>query len=259
MSLAVTSKTGSYDLRHLRAGRYELQACQPPAEGVIRPGIVVRRSRATTGVTVRLPRTGSLTGTVLDGSGTAPEPGVCVTAFPWSGHGFVRVAWTASNGSYHLSGLSPGSYQVLFSPVCLAGFAGVAPQWFDGQPSQASATRVSVAAGQTRRGVDARLSAYGGISGAVTDAAHSPVAGICVTAIAQAAGAAPVVAVTTTSGGYELGDLAPGSYTLKFSSGCGAAGYATQFYDGVSSAQSASPVAVTAGMTTSGIDALMER
>lgn len=259
MSWAVTSKTGSYDLRHLRAGRYDVQACEPPAAGVIRPGIVVTKSRATTGVAVRLPRTGSLTGTVLDGAGKAPEPGVCVTAFPQSGQGFVRVVSTVANGSYHLGGLNPGSYQVLFSPVCLAGFADVAPQWFDGQPSQGSATRVTVIAGQTRRGIDARLPAFGGISGTVTDAAHSPVAGICVSAAARVRDAVPVVAVTATNGTYALGDLAPGKYTLKFGSGCGATGYVTQYYSGVSSAQSASPVAVIAAMTTTAIDATMTR
>jgi hypothetical protein len=259
MSLAVTSKTGGYDLRHLRAGRYDVQACEPPAAGVIRTGIVVRKSRATTGVIVKLPRTGSLTGTVLDGTGKAREPGVCVTAFPQSGHGFVRVVSTASNGSYQLSGLNPGSYQVLFSPVCLAGFAEVAPQWFDGQPSQGSATRVTVIAGQTRRRIDARLPAYGGISGTVTDTARSQVAGICVSAAVRAPGAVPVVAVTASDGTYELGELPPGSYTLKFGSGCGATGYGTQFYNGVSSAQAASPVAVTSAMTTTGIDATMQR
>ena len=259
MSWAVTSKKGGFDLRHLRAGRYDVQACEPPAAGVIRPGVVVRESRATTGVTVRLPRTGSLTGTVLEGTGKEPEPGVCVTAFPQSGHGFVRVVSTASNGSYHLSGLNPGSYQMLFSPVCLAGFAGVAPQWFDGQPSQGSATRVTVIAGQTRRGIDARLPAYGGISGTVTDTARSPVAGICVSASVSAPGAVPVVAVTATDGTYALGNLAPGKYTLEFGSGCGATGYVTQFYNGVNSAQAASPVAVTTAMTTTNIDATMQR
>jgi hypothetical protein len=200
-----------------------------------------------------------LTGTVLDGTGKAPEPGVCVTAFPQTGHGFIRVVSTASNGSYQLSGLNPGSYQVLFSPICLAGFAEVAPQWFDDQPSQGSATRVAVIAGQTRRRIDARLPAYGGISGTVTDAARSPVAGICVSATARAVGAVPVVAVTATDGTYALGDLAPAKYTLKFGSGCGATGYVTQFYNDVSSPQSASPVAVITAMTTTNIDATMQR
>jgi hypothetical protein len=206
MSLTITSKSGAFKLRHLVAGRYDVEACF----AVVRPGIVVRKSRATTRVAITLPRTGSLTGTVLDGTETAPEPGVCVTVFPRSGHGIVRVAWTGSRGRYYLGQLDPGSYRVLFSPVCLAGFANVAPQWFDGQPTQVSATPVSIIAGQTRHGIDARLPAYGGISGTVTDAAHMPVAGICVAAAARMAGAGPVVAVTAAGGAYSLGNLAPG-------------------------------------------------
>ena len=258
LAISGVTKAGHYNLHHLRAGRYSLNACFPPFSGVIKPVVVISNSRATTGVTITLPTTGSLRGRVLDDSGTSAEPGVCVTAFPQSGHGFVQVMSTGADGRYELSGLNPGRYRVLFSPVCLAGFAAVGPQWFKGQPTQASATLVRVAADHTRRGVDARLSAYGGISGMVTDPAHSPVAGICVTAAARATGAVPVVAVTAVSGAYSLGDLAPGNYTLKFSSGCGATGYKTQYYKGASSPRSASPVAVSAATITTGIDATMQ-
>jgi len=68
-----------------------------------------------------------------------------------------------------------------------------------------------------------------------------------------------VVAVTATDGTYALGNLVPGKYTLEFGSGCGATGYVTQFYNGVNSAQAASPVAVTTAMTTTNIDATMQR
>ncbi len=259
MAYAVANRAGRFDLRHLRTGRYDVAACYDANNPVIKPGVVVRSSRATTGVTITLPTTGSLTGTVLDDSGTAAEPGVCVTAFPESGLGLAQVAATGSGGRYNLGGLNPGRYRVLFSPVCLAGFAGVSPQWFNGQATEASATAVTVVAGKTRRNIDARLPAYGAISGTVTDSAHSPVAGICVTAASVGRGATPVVAVTGVTGAYALDDLAPGSYTLQFSSGCGATGFATQFYDGVSSIQAASPVAVTAGVTATGIDATMKR
>ncbi len=258
MGSSLTNEAGHFDLRHLRAGRYDLAACIPFGSGVIKAGVVVRNSRVT-GVTINVPTTGSLRGRVLDGSGTVAEPGVCITAFPQSGHGFVQVAPTGADGRYELSGLNPGRYRVLFSPVCLAGFAAVAPQWFNDRASQASATAVTVVAGQTRGGVDARLLSYGGISGTVTDSAHSPVAGICVTAASVGVSATPVVAVTAVNGAYSLGDLAPGSYTLEFSSGCGATGFATQFYNGVRSIRSASPVAVTAGITRPGIDATMKR
>lgn len=258
IAIADTNKAGAFDLHHLRAGRYDLEAC-PPGSGVIKTGVVVRKTRATTGIAIILPTTGSLRGRVLDGSGTAAEPGACVTAFPQSGHAFVQVTPTDANGRYQLNGLNPGRYRVLFSPVCLAGFAPVAPQWFNGQATQASATAVTVVAGQTRGGINARLPAYGGISGTVTNPAHSPLAGICVTAASAGVGATPVVAVTALSGAYSLGNLAPGSYTLEFSSGCGATGFATQFYNGVRSIGSASPVAVTAGITTPGIDATMKR
>jgi hypothetical protein len=248
MAGGLVGKTGHFRIAHLLAGRYSLQACDFGA--VNKPGVVVRGTRPTTGVTIVLPDTGSLAGRAVTSAGAVPEPGVCVTAFPRAKSGQVVVAATNLAGRWRISGLDPGLYRILFSPVCMAGFPPVAPQWFDNAPGPQSATLVRVTADGTNRGIDALMAPYGGVSGTVTDSAHVPLLGICVTAVPQAPGSISVTAATASDGSYTINDLTPGSYQVDFAAGCGATGYVTQRYSAA--------VTVAAGATTTGIDATMQ-
>lgn len=63
--------------------------------------------------------------------------------------------------------------------------------------------------------------------------------------------------LTGPGGSYSITGLAPGSYTVQFSSGCGTTGLATQWWNGATSATGATPVAVKAGAIATGIDAAM--
>jgi hypothetical protein len=98
------------------------------------------------------------------------------------------------------------------------------------------------------------------IEGTVTDVHGNPLAGICVEAID---GTDNSGTVTASDGTYEVdhGGFATGSYTVYFSAGTnctGTANYASQYYDNAPSAATATAVGVTAGETTTGIDAVME-
>ena len=53
--------------------------------------------------------------------------------------------------------------------------------------------------------------------------------------------------------------LAPGSYEVEFSSGCGATGYKPQWWKSRNSPVGVTLVPVTAGKTTSGISATLHR
>ncbi len=258
-------KDGNYRLPHLRSGRYDLAACWYPGLGrgvVIKKGVTVSGTTATTGVRITLPRMGSIAGSVDSGATPAADPGICVAAVPVSGPGGPGLAATGLRGKYVISGLAPGTYLVQFSPVCIGNLAGVAGQWYQNQTSQANATLVRVNAGQLHSGVDATLAADGGISGIVTDAAHGMrLAGLCVTAADRGPveGNPPVTAVTATDGSYRINDLEPGSYTVRFAVGCGVKGFKPQWYAGASSRSAATPVAVTSNAVSTGIDASMQR
>ena len=255
MGGAIVSKDGLYRIDHLLAGRYTLRAC---GFGLVsKANVVVRGTQPTTGVAIVLPDTGSLAGHVLDSTGT-PQAGVCVTAFPRTGPGVVSVATTSRGGHWTLTGLDPGSYRVLFSPTCMAGFPQVAPQWFNDKPGPGSATPVNVAADRTTRAVNARLAAPGSISGTVTDLAHVALPGICVAALPEADGSVPISAVTPTNGSFSIANLPPGKYLVRFDPGCGASGYLTDWYNGAPSKPSATPVTVVAGMASTDVNAIMQ-
>ena len=130
------------------------------------------------------------------------------------------------------------------------------PQWYLGKRSRAVATRVTVTSGMVTSGIDANLALDGSVTGSATGPGGAPLTGVCVTALG--AGAAPVIAVTA-GGGYTLADLTPGRYRVEFSSGCGAVGYATQWWKNASSAAAATVITVAADATVTGISAAMRR
>jgi Carboxypeptidase regulatory-like domain len=240
-----TGRKGTFNVPELAAGTYSLQFSHCAGTSALAPvtlrGVRVVRTRPTTGIHAVLRPGGSISGTVLGGSGDAAQPGVCVVATPKTGDGLAASAATGPAGTYRIRGLASGKYQILFAADCA-----------DGAAALASATDpglVSVTPGTTRSGVGATLASDGQITGTVTNQSTAGVAGICVTAQPVAAGAAPVVAVTSGNGGYAIPALAPGSYTLEFLASCDATGYATQWWQDASSASAATKFSVAAGAT----------
>jgi hypothetical protein len=61
----------------------------------------------------------------------------------------------------------------------------------------------------------------------------------------------------TRGGGYSVIDLTPGRYRVEFSSGCGASGYATQWWKNASSQGRATIITVPANTVRTGIDAVL--
>jgi hypothetical protein len=68
-------------------------------------------------------------------------------------------------------------------------------------------------------------------------------------------GGAPTLAVTGTTGDYQIAGVLAGGYSVEFTKGCGDASYLTQWYDGAASRARATTVTVTYGLLTDGIDA----
>ena len=106
----------------------------------------------------------------------------------------------------------------------------------------------------------AQAASTGSITGTVTDASGNPLAGIDVTAY-QSDGSGDwewASQVTTASdGSYLISGLSAGVYHVEFSDPNGI--YPSQFYDSVAAlaGDSATPVDVTDGATTPGIDAAL--
>jgi hypothetical protein len=201
---------------------------------------------------------------VRDGAGHR-QAGVCVVAVPADPGNAIGSGATGVHGMYQIRGLGAGTYHVYAGDAfCDSGTGGprLAPQWYKGQQSEATATDVTVTAGATTAGIDAKLASTGVVSGTVTHLGQ-PVAGECVTAFPVnptpepqfGATLHPVIAVTASDGSYSLTDLLPGQYHVEFTVGCGASGFASQWWQQATSEQTASIVNVAANGTVTGIDA----
>jgi Carboxypeptidase regulatory-like domain len=247
-NVTVTARSGRFTLRHMIAGTYVLAAI--PCAGPLTLAVVFTTLRVPSGhvtpITVRLPRAGSLGGTVSVPAMPADAAGVCITASKAS-VGLVDTAYPDQAGKYTMQNLAPGTYQIQFTD-CAPGVTGLAP---------GSVTARVTAGHDSTVGVTLQLD--GAITGTVTSGTPSgpAIAGICAAAYASRSAAEPAaIAITGTDGSYQISFLPAGSYIVKFSTGCGASTtYATQWYKGATSAATAAPVVVSVGTPTASIDA----
>jgi hypothetical protein len=264
-SFGTSGKNGRYAVPDLITGRYHLEF-DPCSFGsslasVIRPASVrVVAPRTVSGINAHLAAGGAVSGAVLTASPSGRAAGECAEAEPVSQDNVGRSALSGRNGAYTIRGLAPGQYRVFFGDqLCSFGGPALATQWYDGQQTRATATIITVTAGHTTSGIGATLLSGGTISGTVTSASAAGLSGACVIAQRQAARSQPVQAVTDAAGSYTLIDLPPGKYTVKFTSGCGLTGFATQWWHDASSAASATAIAVRAGTSEDGIDAVLRQ
>lgn len=224
--------------------------------------VYVSAVRATEGIDAALVKEGSISGTVTGLATGKPVAEVCVDATSADGaygEGYLGGTVTAADGTYTVTGLAADSYDVHFSP-CGAASRRYFQEYYDGSSYQASATPVSVSAGENTTGIDATLKRGTTISGTVTAAATGrPAEGVCVTAFVPGGGAGAREATTSFEGTYTIEGLPPGTYNVKFSSCERSAGYVAQFYDGASSLASATAVKVTHEEEVEGINATLAK
>ena len=266
-SLGVTNRAGEYRITGLNTGSYRLVfvSCNPGGPnlaGQVRQGIVhVTLGRPVTGVDAALGPGAAISGTVSGGEPAVAQPGICIDAVPVARHVVGEFATAGRGGHYTVRHLAPGRYKVFFGdPQCFTSPPGLAPQWFDHQPREGTASIVTTKAGHTTAGIDATLAPDGVISGTVTGPApaHTRLTGVCVRAVPLAAGADPIYA-RTSEGSYLVAGVLPGRYLVQFQSGCGLAGYAAQWWRHASSESTATVIKVAADAATTGINASLQR
>jgi hypothetical protein len=184
----------------------------------------------TSGISAVLRPAGSISGLVTGKSGR-PLSGICVEVYdarngaPAGASLFPPT--TGRGGGYDISGLPAGSYQLEFFP-CSSNLSYVA-QWYRNQAAEASATAVRVRAGAITRGIDARLTIGGSITGRVTGADGKPLDDICVLALNNAKGLFDVTD-TGVAGTYQMLGVSTASYTVEFTP-CNGQNLITTFRD----------------------------
>lgn len=242
-SAKITDEAGRFDQSELAAGTYMIMV--RPQSGFVaptRPERVTLKDGQTVNLTIKLERTGAITGRILDESGD-PLPRTRVmaarAASPGGPAGMGGSATTDDLGQFRLFDLPPGEYYVSATstqpfanePV---GSPGHATTYYPGAAARDQAQRVVVKSGQDTPNVDFSLLrvAMGRITGTLRDAngqlvtfdprsgrGGGPMANVML-------GAASIDAANYTSsrgasikpdGTFVIGGIAPGNYYLSAS------------------------------------------
>ena len=113
------------------------------------------------GINQKLAEPGGVSGKVTDAVSGVALGAVDVYLYDKSWN-TVAVASTGSDGSYDMTHVRAGTYFVRFSGWRATGGSanGYPDQYYDGVPIEGTATSVTVAAGVTRTGIDAKLTPY---------------------------------------------------------------------------------------------------
>jgi hypothetical protein len=196
------------------------------------------------GIDFGLALRGAIRGVVTDADGSALK-GVHIKAYSSTGP-CEPETWSWSDGSYGLIGLTPGSYKVqVYSSGDYAG------EYYNGIYDSNSAAAVLVTPGKITSGIDFSLAMGGNITGVVTAASNgTPLAGINVMAYNPASDTWHN-ANTMSDGSFTITGLPPGSFSVQIYY---AGNYLGEYYNGKYDENSAMPVLVTLGGTTSGIN-----
>jgi len=269
---AETSSGGQYVVEGLNSGRYEVEVepCGPGSADLaaaLLPGLVSVTAPHTVTVNATAQLGGAISGQLLGDTPAVAQPGICVDALEANGE-VGASAVTQQDGTFEITNLPAGQYYIYFNDaLCTDAQTNVVSQWYPAAATEQAAEQVTVTASAVTPLPAVTLPELGGISGTVSTAGGGPLPGACVIATPSVtvsapvflADSAPVYAVSGNSGAYSTVGLQPGTYTVEFASGCGASGFKSQWWDGKSSAESATPVTVSAGATSPGISATLQK
>jgi hypothetical protein len=255
----LTDANGYYSAQGLAAGTYKV-AFYPPqgsyyvsqwyngkADQASADPVSVTVGATTGGINAQLAIGGGISGHVGAALGGNIQD-VDVEARDLSNN-FVRSSRTDTNGNYTILGLPGGTYKIY---VNRSGSGNYVPQYYSGKATFDLADQISVTTGATTPNINVTLALGGAISGQVTNGSTGiPNVNVSVNDVN---GNFLRNVQTDQTGSYVIGGLSAGTdiYKINFPS---TGYYLGQWYNGKPDSNSADKVSVTAGATTSGINA----
>lgn len=253
---ATTDSDGKYTIVGLDAGTYDVHFYgsgyldgywQDSTDYETQTPLVIGRSAAVTSINARLTLASDLSGVVQAGNGfsTPPLAGIDVMATNNSSQLSYYAGTTDSTGGYDIGGLPYGTYTVTFTaddPTVT---------------NYATRTETNVQVNSPTTGLTVALTRGAVITGSVTSSTNEP------TTVILWQGDTLIQATTVSSfshgvGTYRFQALAAGAYTVEFSPSDGDT-YTDVWWNGKAGQASATVVTVTAGATSSAINATITK
>lgn len=227
--------------------------------------VVITDGTTLTGVDAVLPAYGGVSGRVTDTQGQ-PLTGVQVQVqstdpSQLGNPGYANAGYTDAQGNYSAPGLVPGSYTVCFDGSGQGGVNDALgyPQrsCYGATAANPDGTAVTVTSGTDTAGVNEAVPSMGGISGTVRSVSGVPQQDVEVTVADVTTHETHGPVATAADGTYRIGFLPTGTYTVCFDavSHDDGTGTARQCWNHITTDGVPTPVSVTAGSMTTGIDA----
>ncbi|MGN7252712.1 beta strand repeat-containing protein [Arthrobacter sp. SAFR-014] len=213
--------------------------------------LTLTAGQEATGIDASLIKAATISGRV-----SAPE-GVDLSAVTVAVHeadrnSYTGYDWVKPDGTFKVTGLRAGTYKLQFQ----GSNSGALDQWHAEADSIETATALTLAAGQDLTGIDASLVKGATISGQVTVPAGTEISSVSVL-VSQADNMYYFnrYASVGQDGSYKVTGLPAGTYRVQFQGND--SGAVDQWYANAESAETATPVSVTANQDLAGIDATL--
>ena len=171
------------------------------------------------------------------------------TGSGWNYHSYTN---TDSNGSYTIGNLPIGTYRILFRD-----WSGTyAYEYYDSVATLEDGIDIAVDNNTTT--IDATLKLAGRISGNITDPNGDSITNGAVAVFEDDPDQNLLFIQQIASGSsYDIGGFPTGQYIVRFTGQISNGNYYLEYYDNVTEWNEATPVSVTVGITTAGIDAVL--
>ncbi len=247
--------SGNYTFDHVAAGTYNVQfqdfdgaanEWYDDATGMdAATPVTVVAGGTTTGIDAELAPAGFISGTVTM-EGGAPATGGHIYVEDAEGNYLFGWSEFDVSGNYTIGAIPAGTYILHFRD-----FDWATNEYYNNTSRYELATPVVVTAGETTANVDIELAAGGRVSGTVTMEGGAPAQGgiVCV---ADEEGHCDAWSQVDETGQYIVYGVQPGVRQVLF---YGFDGAADEWFDDAARPDTATPVVVVAGETTTGIDA----
>jgi hypothetical protein len=259
-----TNAEGEYSLLDLTAGKYlvEFSSTGPGLEYapqfydhrasvLYADTVTVTDGKFTSGIEGRLEKAGDASGRVTNAATGKPLRGIEVCYYARNEE-LVGCLLTNAAGEYSTPPVASGEYKVLFASPFESGL-NYAAQFYGGVASINDSPYVTIEAGKLTTGIDAQMATGGRITGTVTDASDGKALEGALVCALPGFGEVGECALTHAGGRYAIEGLPDGRYDVLFE----AKGYNWQYYEDVTLHSEARSIVVSAGATSTGVDAAM--